>query len=334
MPDESPQGNVTDQPATSPPKESDWGDMATRILDDEPETDSVEEPAEDDPDEDESETDNADDEGEAEEEDEERTRDAQGRFLPNDAKVTLKDGTVTTVQDLKDGYFRQTDYSRKTLELSKEREAFQERNRAVEQRESQLAQQFDFAEQVLTAFQPSPPDRSEIQTDPIGYQDRKAAYDEWVASWQNLQWQRGQHQEQQQQTESQRFQERLQKEENLLLERVPEFKDEAKVTAYEKDLTTYAKDYGFTRDELKIPDHRIHLVLRDAIKYRKMQAKKPQAQEKAKGKPPMTPGKRQDAKSNDARAQSRDLQTLSTTRGHGPDGDAAWERALKRSGHI
>ena len=44
----------------------------------------------------------------------------QGRFVADNAKVRLPDGTVTTIAELKQGSLRQADYTRKTMELAEQ----------------------------------------------------------------------------------------------------------------------------------------------------------------------------------------------------------------------
>jgi len=59
-----------------------------------------------------------------------------GRFAPDTAKVTLDDGTVTTIAELKRGTLFQRDYTQKTQALSEDRKTFE----AERQQVSQLAQ--------------------------------------------------------------------------------------------------------------------------------------------------------------------------------------------------
>ena len=48
-----------------------------------------------------------------------------GRFAPDSAKVTLDDGSVTTIAELKRGSLFQRDYTQKTQALAEERKSFE-----------------------------------------------------------------------------------------------------------------------------------------------------------------------------------------------------------------
>ena len=64
-----------------------------------------------------------------------------------------------------------------------------------------------------------------------------------------------------------------------LLEAVPEWKDPEKLSAGLRDLTAEARKIGFSDQELSsVVDHRLLLVLRDAVAYRKLQAAKPKVE--------------------------------------------------------
>jgi hypothetical protein len=61
---------------------------------------------------------------------------------------------------------------------------------------------------------------------------------------------------------------------SLLVERIPEWKDQAVMRKEASELAAFASEVGFTPEDLAdIYDHRAFVVLRDAMRYRQMMAK-------------------------------------------------------------
>ena len=80
------------------------------------------------------------------------------------------------------------------------------------------------------------------------------------------------------------FQSRLKKEQVNLYERAPELVDEGKRREFYNDMISSGKNYGFSEDEMNnVHDHRVMLLVKDALAYRKLQSEKPRAMEKARG---------------------------------------------------
>ncbi len=329
MAGDNPQGTVSVEPASEP--KDVFEAVANDLLDDDPiedteveEADEGDDVADDEPDEGE-----PTDEDDADAEDGGQPRDEKGRFLSDEAKVRLDDGTVVTLKDLKQGSLRQADYTRKTQEIAEQRRSADDRNRRVEQLESQLAAEREYATKLVQAVVPEAPVYD--PSDPVGYMEQKANYDQWQAHLQTLQTQDREAQQRLQQETQGQVQARIQEEKQRLLEAMPALKDEKRFDAFRNDvLSIGTRDYGFTPEELSVTDHRYVRVLHDAIAYRKLQAQKPKAQDKAKGKPPLTPGRRQQPEVNQSRAAEKDRQTLTATGGKGQAGEAAALRVLSK----
>jgi len=78
----------------------------------------------------------------------------------------------------------------------------------------------------------------------------------------------------------------LNTEKRMLLDKIPEWKDESKFQAGAAEIINGAKHYGFTAQEVTSAlDHRILLMARDAIAYRKLQDKKPEVTQKVRTAP-------------------------------------------------
>ena len=91
----------------------------------------------------------------------------------------------------------------------------------------------------------------------------------------------------------------------LLKSKMPELSDPSKLASLSKDLNTNLKSYGFTDHEINdVSDHRIILLVRDAMKYRNMQSSKPNIARKiTKPNRPFSSGIKKD--SNDALLKAR-----------------------------
>jgi hypothetical protein len=232
-----------------------------------------------------------------------------GRFAPDTAKVTLEDGTVITVADLKRNNLFQRDYTRKTTELKTEREAFAQQKSQLDQNAQSLAQQRDFILSVAQKFIPQPPSRELLNSDPLAFMQAKADYEERMQVFNQLAYQqqaeRGRQTEQQVEASTQLRQE----ESRRLLEAVPEFKDRNVYQNFWNDaVDTMASKYGFTKTEIEETlDHRFYVAMRDLVKYHKALKQAPKVRQEVEKKPQMLSGsRRMDPKAKTSReAQQR-----------------------------
>lgn len=264
-----------------------------------------------------------------------------GRFAGDDAKVRLPDGSVLTIAQLKSGNLMDRDYRQKTMALSEEKKAFDSQFQAVEQTKQQLAEQQDYMSKLLQSLMPPPPQRptASVLADPIArlqYQEQKEAYDDFVQHLQYIQQQQeGSKQEltAKQQAEQQG---RIQNEFAALVEKAPELKDQSKLQAFEADLIATGAAYGFTREDIaaQVPhDHRMALVLRDAMAWRKLQSSKTKVQDKspAPQRPPVQKGGKRQSPGNIQAREARSAMDRLDKTGSLRDGIAA-ALALQKKG--
>lgn len=233
------------------------------------------------------------DEDQAEGEDEEDPESEQGRFVADNAKVRLEDGTVISVSDLKKGSLLQADYTRKTQETAELRRSFEAQSESVKQAEQQIIEQRQYMTTLLQSVTPQAPDPSLVRTDPVAYMEQKAQYEQFTQHLDYLRQQDQQTQQQRQQEAQAKRTEKANTEWAALLEKAPDLKDKTKFTAFEADLIKAAPDYGYSPQELMeaVPyDHRHALVFKDAMSWRKLQASKPQSAKKTEGRPPVHRG--------------------------------------------
>lgn len=244
-----------------------------------------------------------------------------GRFVADNAKVRLPDGTVTTVNDLKQGSLRLADYTRKTQEVAANRRELESRQAEIAQQAQAFEQTINFAIQVAQTGLPAEPDRQLLADDPISYLQQKAERDSRIQQLQQLYAAKQQH-EQAQVTERQNaIQQWLTVERQRLTDAMPELKDIAKLQAFNAELVKGIEHYGFSQQDLEsVYDHRLILLAKDAMAYRKLIANKPAAMAKTDGKPTLTPGRRQNTQAQRQRDKASDWQKLRAS--HGKDEDA------------
>lgn len=217
------------------------------------------------------------------------------------AKIKLKTGDEVTLDELSNGYLRQADYTKKTQEIAQQRAEVQSAETRLTQADQVLRQQLDLAQKVLEAFRPQQPSAQLLDTDPHAYMRQQRAYEETSRAYQAvlegkqaLDARQQQMTAQQQQQEQQARRQTLAQERQALLDKVPDFRDQAKFAAFQTEASTLSeKHYGLSADEIaEITDHRAVMVLRDALAYRKLQSEKMRAVAQAKTAPPMRPAAR------------------------------------------
>lgn len=245
------------------------------------------------------------------------TEAAAGRFVSGDAKFRLADGTVISVAELARNNLYQQDYTRKTQEHSEAVRDFEAKREKVGEIALSLAQQRDFLLSAAQHFLPQPPDRSLMQSDPIGYMQAKAEYDERMALVSQLHQQRqaeqGRMTQEQQETEAQH----RAKEAERLFEAIPEFRDRKVYGQFWSDAVEAMAEYGYSSEELDgAVDHRQYLIMRDLVKYRKALKAAPKVKQDIQQKPALIKGgKRMDPKakiSRDRQARSERLRSTGT----------------------
>lgn len=215
-----------------------------------------------------------------------------------------------TLDELRNGYQMESDYRRKTTELSEQRKAFEtERERIaaeVKNRLNEASTMAQFFEQQLLSEYNSVNWQELRQTNPAEYAALQQDYNQRHAALQNakqrvaLEGQRIQHEESQKQIEA--FKANLQKEQQQLVTLMPEFGDETKAKAIKTEMREFLRSNGFKDEEInQVYDHRHVLMVRDAMKYRALQTKKPEIANKVKEAPKLSkPGAKSSTNSNEA----------------------------------
>lgn len=196
---------------------------------------------------------------------------------PSRHKVKVAGEEVeVTLDELINGYSRQADYQRKTQALAEERKAVQ----AEIERIAQLTAQLDTTEKE--------PDWSKMaeELDPWEFNRQRTG-------WETRQKAKAEAARQAQELQSKRMAEIAQTEAAKLREKAPEWADPQKFTADFQAMTEIAtRDYGFSPDEVsRVLDHRVMLLLKDAVEMRRLRQSKPEAEKRlAKAPKVVKPG--------------------------------------------
>lgn len=263
----------------------------------EPETDSEENPASDEEAEPAEESEDQAEEEDGESEPEDEGDETAGSKISDDVKVSLKDGTEVTLAELRDGYYRQADYSRKTVELANKRkdlEAQADRvNRTVEAFATFISEQI-----------PEEPPISLSVTNPNEYVRQKAAYDATMAQVNTLLEMGNTPKAVKEGMSEGDRREVLAQENQRLIQAFPETAEPEGRKAFFDSAFSAARELGFADDETRnVTDHRIFALAHWAKKGMEAEKARKTAKKKVENVPPVAPPKR--AKTNGPGKQSK-----------------------------
>jgi hypothetical protein len=229
-----------------------------------------------------------------------------------------------TLDELKAGYSRQSDYTQKTMQIAEERKSLE----ADRQNLQTLINDYQNALQSpMPAMEPPVrPDAKLWDEDPIEAMRQTELYRQKMEDFQ-AESAKHQHLQQQAMAEKQKqMQEALNQQQVALKERIPEWQNEETATKEKAEIRRFGLSMGFTENELaQIYDSRAVQVLRDAMRYNQLQTKRgkvkqaPQGKSLAPGTP--TPGEPQQLRKGKA------MKRLAET-GHIKDAQAVFEQIL------
>jgi len=214
-----------------------------------------------------------DDESESEqEEDEDDGEPAQE--LPDDAKVKIGDEEVT-LHELKRGFLREADYTRKTQALAEERRVHQEAARTevdgLRNERAQYAAQLGEVQQVLASLKPQEPNWAELyQTDPARYAAERELHRSYEEQQVQLNVERQRIMQQSHEDYKRELKAYVTEEAAKLKEKLPEW---SKKEVRDK-FVEWGTQNGFSAEELgNLTDHRAVLTAIKAMKYDEIVAK-------------------------------------------------------------
>jgi len=178
-----------------------------------------------------------------------------------------------TLDELRNGYSRDADYRQKTEELSHQRKQFQSES---EKQRQDYSQKLNELNQRLSAAQ------VDLNAE-INSADLDRLYDEDPTEAARVERKLKKKQDalnqsiqQTQAEEKQQFESFLQDQKRKLVSKMPEFSDPAKASNLKANMKSTLNNYGFNDQEVaQVYDHRIVMLVNDAMKYRSMQNSKP-----------------------------------------------------------
>ena len=222
-------------------------------------------------------------EEEEEPEGEEESEETEGEEEEELYAVTVNGEEVAvSLDELLSGYSRQSDYTRKTQEIARERKGMEELQQQYNSHVAQIQQERQQYVEALTNMISSQGSELEQysnidwdalrESDPIEYVTAKEQYREAQERVQGMQYQQQQAAQAQQAEMTKAHHQMVQAERGKLVEALPEWRDPDKRKELTENLQSYARDQGFSQQELNsLVDHRSVLVLLKAQQYDQLQ---------------------------------------------------------------
>ena len=178
-----------------------------------------------------------------------------------------------TLDELRNGYSRDADYRRKTEELSNDRKNFHSQS---EKQRQDYSQKLNEMNQILSNAQ------QELNTE-INSADLEALYEEDPAQAAKIEHRLRRKQEnlnhalqKTQSEQKQQFDGYLQTEKTRLVNKIPDFADPSKASNLKNNMRSHLAKYGFNDSEIaQVYDHRILMLVNDAMKFGNLQNAKP-----------------------------------------------------------
>lgn len=219
-------------------------------------------------------SDDSDDSDDDEDEDEDDGEDADEDEDDDDdfETVTVNGEEVkVTLDELKKGYSRTADYTRKTQELATQRKAVEADAVAMREAREQYAQHLKVAAALVAKMVPEEVDLEALkESDPAKFAVEFAKRQDAQQKLAILKAENDKILAEQQAELEKAHGEWVEEQKAALLKALPEWSDK-KIAQKEKRAMwqTAQEAYGFTEDELKqVGDHRLMILLRDAMRYR------------------------------------------------------------------
>jgi hypothetical protein len=185
-----------------------------------------------------------------------------------------------TKDELLSGYSRTQDYTAKTEAVAAERREAQ----ALKER---YASGINQMVEVLQSSAPKPPALDLLDSNPVEYLRQKALFDEGQSQLAQYRAEQTRLAEEAQRESAAQMHARLQAEQQALLAKVPEWKDEAKATAEKQQLRKFLESTGYKPEEIDgVADSRAIVIARKAMLFDQLIAQQQQAAKVVEKLPP------------------------------------------------
>ncbi len=212
------------------------------------------------------------------------------------------DGTEWTIDDLRGGVLRQSDYTKKTQDLAEQKRAVEKANQEIlAQRDRYNSGLADLTKRLTEANATDIDWEALKQSDPVNYSIKREEYRERQDALARAQ-------AEQSHIMQAQMVEHLKVEQEKLIETIPEWKDNNVAEKEKKEVVTFAKRFGFSDQELQnATDHRAINVLRKAMLYDKLANSKGTIKKKVNKAPRMVKGGRPVTKSEVSQRREQEL---------------------------
>jgi len=188
-----------------------------------------------------------------------------------------------SLDELKAGYSRDSDYRQKTHSLSQERKSLEDQKNSL--RQSYETRLKELNDTIATA--------DEFIRQQQGGQDLQKLFDEDPVAAARLEFQLRQQSEKIEEMKSKareaqhkQYNDFLETQKELAAQKIPEFADPSKADTFKINMRNTLRDYGFNDQEIgSLADHRFLMVAKDAMGYKSLQNKKPIVQKKVANAP-------------------------------------------------
>ena len=254
-------------------------------------------------------------EEESEEESEEEELDEDEAEEEPEVYAVKVDGEELEVSldELVKGYSRQSDYTRKTQELASQRDEMtqlqQQWANEISQAQAERQQYIDALGQFVQNSMAGLEQFGNVnweqlrEEDPIAFVTKKEEFRDAQERVRQAQTQQQVEYDKQQQEVAKMRQLAVQEEHKKLIAAVPEWNEPEKRNQMASELSTYAVEQGFSKEELKqLIDHRSLIVLMKAQKYDALQKSDVKAK-KLKNKPKVVRSGKGSTKKSDAKSK-------------------------------
>lgn len=223
--------------------------------------------------------------------DDDDASEAEEAELAEDIEVII-DGEKQRVtrEEAAKGYQRQADYSRKTAEVAKQRKAVEAEAQQIAAERAQYAQALELIQSQLSSEEQ--PDWASLkEDDPYEYMLKKDAWRDKQERLAQVQAEQRRVQQQQMREQQAAMQQEIAKQSEVLLDRIPTWRDSKVAEVERSGIVDYAKSVGFSQDEIdSVVDARAVQLLHKAWKFDELMKKQNVEAKRVKSAPKAAKG--------------------------------------------
>ncbi len=189
-------------------------------------------------------------------------------------KVDGKDIVVAEDELLK-GYSRQQDYTKKTMELSAQRQSLDQATSQMQQERAHHQAQLNQLTAALGDQLSKTPNWEDLlENDPVEYLKQQHLYQSRQATFQAARQEQARLEHQTQEQNAHAMKQMLSNEAEQLLANLPAWNDAAKASSEKTAIAKHLVERGYTKEQVaQLTDHKTVILAREAMLYRQMIAK-------------------------------------------------------------